>query len=286
MTYVNRRSTRSGTLVPHAGPALGLRWWGEVDATTSTTVPLARRRTPLATGCGEPHDCPPALRRRVLARTASFAGLDTDALADLDRRMVALAWRTGEPLHRAGEPAEHLYVLAAGRVKVVHPTERGTEVITDVLVPGDLFGTVSTAGDPVHRETALALTTVCALRMDVAAFRDVLAAHPPVALQVLDAVAARLQATRVGAARTVSGTVEQRVAGVLLRLADRLGSDQHAGGTLLQLPLTRADLAAMTGSTPESVSRVMSRLRRAGVVTTGRRWTSVTDAVRLAELAG
>ncbi|ADG73631.1 transcriptional regulator, Crp/Fnr family [Cellulomonas flavigena DSM 20109] len=256
--------------------------------TTHPPDPSARgrRRVPLATGCGEPHDCPRPVRLRVLARTGYFAGLDDAALADVDRRLVSLAWAQGDTLFRAGEPAEHLFVLAAGRVKVVHPTERGTDVITDVLVPGDLFGTLSTLGDRTYPETAQALTTVCALRLDVGTFRTVLAEHPTVALRVLDDVAARLQAARTGAARTVSGTVEQRVAGVLLRLADRLGQEQRDGATLLQLPLTRADLAAMTGSTPESVSRVMSRLRQEGAITTGRRWTAVVDARRLAQLAG
>ncbi|UZN04100.1 Crp/Fnr family transcriptional regulator [Cellulomonas sp. S1-8] len=255
-------------------------------ASEACAKPLTRRRVPLSTGCGEPHRCPPSVRLQVLSRIGYFAGLDDAALADVDRRFVSLAWAQGEALYRAGDPAEHLYVLASGRVKVVHPTERGTDVITDVLLPGDLFGTLSTLGDPTHPETAQALTTVCALRMDVEAFRSVLVAHPAVALRVLDDVAARLQAARTGAARTVSGTVEQRVAGVLLRLSDRLGQEQRTGGTLLQLPLTRADLAAMTGSTPESVSRVMSRLRRDGIVATGRRWTSVVDAARLVRLAG
>lgn len=244
-----------------------------------------RRHVPLAVGCGEPHTCPPQVRRRVLSRIGYFADLGAAQIEDVDRRLVSLAWSAGEALFRAGEPAEHLYVLASGRVKVVHPTARGTEVITDVLVPGDLFGTLSTLGDATYPETAQALTTVCALRMDLAAFRSVLAEHPAVAMRVLDDVAARLQAARTGAARTVAGTVEQRVAGVLLRLSERVGQEQR-DGTLLQLPLTRADLAAMTGSTPESVSRVMSRLRRDGVVASGRRWTAVVDAARLAELAG
>lgn len=223
---------------------------------------------------------------RVLSQVGYFAGLSTPELEDVDRRLVALSWAEGDPLYRAGEPAEHLYVLAAGRVKVTHTTAAGTEVITDVLVPGDLFGTLTSLGDPVHPETAVALTTACALRMDLVAFRAVLAEHPAVALRVLDDVAARLAAVRTGAARAVSGTVEQRVAGALLRLADKLGTDRLAGDTLLQLPLTRADLAAMTGSTPESVSRAMSRLKREGVVDSGRRWTSVVDRERLAALAG
>lgn len=245
-----------------------------------------RRHVPLAHTCAQPHQCPLPVRMNVLSRVGYFTGLDEDDLLGIDRRLVSLSWAEGDPLFRAGEPAQHLYVLASGRVKVSHPTARGTEVITDVLVPGDLFGTLSTLGDPEYPETAEALTTACALRMDLEAFRGVLSDHPQVAMRVLDDVAARLAAVRTGAAQAASGTVEQRVAGVLLRLADKLGQDRYTGDTLLQLPLSRADLAAMTGSTPESVSRVMSRLKRDGVVDTGRRWTSVVDRERLAALAG
>lgn len=250
------------------------------------TSRTTRRRVPLATTCAQPHACPAPVRMRVLAQVGYFRGLDEAELEAVDRRLVSLSWGEGDALYRAGEPAAHLYVLAAGRVKVTHTTPSGSEVITDVLVPGDLLGTLSTLGDPAYPETAVALTTTCALRMDLAAFRAVLEEHPRVALRVLDDVAARLAAVRTGAARAVSGTVEQRVAAALLRLADKLGQDRYAGDTLLQLPLTRADLAAMTGSTPESVSRVMSRLKREGVVDSGRRWTSVVDRDRLAVLAG
>lgn len=255
-------------------------------AEQATTTRTARRRVPLATTCGQPHACPRPVRMQVLSRVGWFAGLTEPELDAVDARLVSLSWGEGDALYRVGDPAEHLYVLAAGRVKTTHPTPGGGEVITDVLVPGDLFGTLSTLGDPVHRETAEALTTSCALRMDLSAFRAVLTEHPQVAMRVLDDVAARLAAARTGAVRSVSGTVEQRVAAVLLRLADRVGHERHAGGTLLQLPLTRTDLAAMTGSTPESVSRVMSRLKRDGVVDSGRRWTSVLDRTRLAALAG
>lgn len=249
-----------------------------------TGTAAARRRTPLRSTCAQPHHCPFPVRMRVLSRVPWLADLDEDQLAAVDARLVSLSWGEGDPLYLAGDPAEHLYVLASGRVKVAHPMADGGEVITDLLVPGDLFGTLSTLGDPTYPETASALTTACALRMDVAAFRAILDDHPAVALRVLDDVAGRLAATRSDAARSASGTVEQRVASTLLRLADKLGMDRHDGGTLLQLPLTRADLAAMTGSTPESVSRVMSRLRRDGIVDSGRRWTAVVDRERLEAL--
>ncbi|MPV38454.1 helix-turn-helix domain-containing protein [Georgenia subflava] len=219
---------------------------------------------------------------QVLGQVPYFTGLTQDQLADIDARMVSLSWAEGDPLYAAGEPAQHLYVLAAGRVKITQPTPGGHEVLTDVLTPGDLFGALGTLGEPVYGENAEALTTSCALRIDPAGFRAVLTEHPEVALRVLDDVAGRLARARSDVGQISTGTVAQRVATTLLRLADKLGQERPGGGgTLLQVPLSRTDLAAMTGSTPESVSRVMSRLRQEGVIDSGRRWTAILDRERL-----
>lgn len=220
---------------------------------------------------------------RILAQIPLFAGLTDGELASIDRRMVSLSWGEGDQLYTAGEPAHHLYVLVAGQAKIFQSAPNGQNTIVDILAPGDLFGGLNTLGLPSHAETAEALVTTCALRMDTSVFREVLLEHPQVALRVLDDVTALLGAARSEAGQHAATTVAQRVATTLLRLADKFG--QHGasgGGTLIQLPLSRADLAGMTGSTPESVSRVMSRLRKDGIIDSGRRWTSILDRDRLA----
>lgn len=243
-----------------------------------------RRTTPLARTCAVPHSCPRSIRLKVLAHARFFTGLGSDEIEAIDRRMSVQGYAEGEAIYSAGDDATHLFVLATGRVKLERPSLDGQDVLVDVVTPGGLFGTLSTLGDPQYSDRAEALTTSCALRMSAEDFRDVLAEHPTVALAVLDDLSHRLEHAHQMVRRLSGGTVEQRVAATLLTLADRLG-EPRGDATLLQLPLTRADLASMTGSTTESVSRAMSRLRKAGVIDTGRRWTSVLDRERLSELA-
>lgn len=245
----------------------------------------ARRRVPLRPTCAQPHACPAPVRMRVLSQVPLFAGLSDDELRSIDEHVVALSWAQDDPLYLAGEPAEHLYVLAAGRAKASQATPGGKEVVVDILAPGDLFGGLQSLGRSSYAETVRALTTTCALRLDAAAFRDILVRHPQVALRALDDTAAQLAHARAGLTAQSTDTVAQRVASTLLRLADRFGQERAAGGSLIQVPLTRHDLAGMTGSTPESVSRVMSRLRQDGVIDSGRRWTSVLDRDRLTAVA-
>ena len=56
-------------------------------------------------------------------------------------------------------------------------------------------------------------------------------------------------------------------------------------GLLIQIPLSREDLAAMTGSTPETASRIMAQLQKQGLVETGRQWVAITNPEKLAEVA-
>lgn len=247
--------------------------------------PQVRRRVPLRSTCAEPHACPRPVRMRALAQVELFAGLTDEQLVGVDVRMTSLSFAEGDALYTAGAPATHLYVLVAGRTVVSRPTPDGRDVVVDLLGPGDLVGALRTEGRHAYRETVRAVTTTCALRLGTDAFREVLAEHPGVALRVIDGAAAVLDRARTGATEQSTTTVAQRVARTLLRLADTFGQESASGTTLIQLPLSRADLAGMTGSTPESVSRVMSRLRKDGVIESGRRWTAVVDRERLARTA-
>jgi CRP-like cAMP-binding protein len=78
-------------------------------------------------------------------------------------------------------------------------------------------------------------------------------------------------------------TVDQRIAATLVRLANKLG-EQKQKGVLIQLPFSRQDLAAMTGTTVETVSRVMSRFAEQGLISTGRKWVSLNDIERLEQI--
>ena len=244
-----------------------------------------RRSTPLAGSCAAPHTCPRPLRLDVLAHAPYFAGLSYDEIVAIDERAKVRGYAEGEAIYHAGSAAEHLFLLASGRVKVLRPALDDSDVLVEVITPGATFGSVAALGHSTYPDTALALTVSCVLRISAADLRHVMARHPAVAMAVLDEVSHRLEEAQQSVRRLSGGTVEQRIAASLLVLADKLG-EPRGDGVLLQLPLTREDLASMTGTTTESVSRTLSKWRRAGLIETGRRWTALTDRTALAALAG
>ena len=247
-------------------------------------APQGRRTIPLAE-VTLPHHCPRPVRMTVLDRSPYFHDLGAEALDRIDRRMRTSTWAAEEVIYRAGEPAGTLYVVADGRVRISQLTAAGTQTVTDILGPGDMFGAMSSLGEPHHLQTATALVGSCTLRIGQEAFREVMVENPTVGLRVVDDLAARLSRAETDIGGQGTDTVEQRVARALLRLADKLGKDRGAQGLLLEVPLSRADIAGLARSTPESVSRVMSRWKKAGIIDSGRRWTAVLDRALLEEAA-
>ncbi|MFD1322693.1 Crp/Fnr family transcriptional regulator [Micromonospora sonneratiae] len=221
----------------------------------------------------------------VLRRVPFFGRLSTEELEGVDARAVARGYGEGTAIYRAGTPARSLYILASGRVKITRPRPGGGDVVVDMVLPGEHFGALPSLGQQTYEDTAEALTVSCALAISPEDLDQILRTYPQVALELIPMLAQRLAEARRVITRLSGDSVERRLAGTLLALADRAGHVQREG-TLLQLPLTRADLAGMSGATTESVSRTLSRWRRLGIIDSGRRWVAIRDRTAIEARAG
>jgi CRP-like cAMP-binding protein len=241
-------------------------------------------RSPLTLPTADPHACTPGVRLRALAQAPMFAMLGPQELADVDARCRTVGFQEGEPIYHAGDRAERLLVVVTGAVKLTRLGPEGREVLTDVLTSGEFLGALPALGEERHAESAWALSAACLLVFGVSQFEAVLNRHPPVALAALGAVSRRLADANRAIQRLATAPVDQRLAATLVLLADKVG-ERDDRGTLLQAPLTREDLAAMTGAVPETVSRVLSQWRRLGLLDAGRRWVRLRDRPALEAIA-
>jgi CRP-like cAMP-binding protein len=246
---------------------------------------VTRRRTPVAPVAIEPgFHCTPAEQRRLLGNTPFFAPLPSEEVDRVTASFQQADYAAGETIHYSGDPAVRLSIVAAGMVKLVRPTVEGRDVLLDILGPGDYFGSLAELGDTIYREDAIAQTQCCILYATADEFRQLLQRYPPVALATLDLVAGRLRSAQATIEQISAYPVNQRVAATLLKLADRIGR-QDDGATLIEMPLSRQDIADMTGATVETVSRVMSEFRRSGLIESGRRWIAIRDRDALETVA-
>jgi CRP-like cAMP-binding protein len=246
---------------------------------------MSRRRvTPLRKETITAEACSPALRLRILRELPFFAELTEQSLERINGQINDLGFEAGEVIARAGGRAERLYIVAAGRVRLYRYTEDGDPFLIDILGTGEFFGGLSGYGPGTNPDTAEALTNLCLLSIDTAHFRSIIATHPSVALRTVEALSARLDGAHEMLRQLSGYSTLQRISYVLLRLARKLGEpDDH--GTLIQAPLSREDLAAMAGTTPETASRILSDLAKRRILESGRGWVAIRDRDALLEHA-
>jgi CRP-like cAMP-binding protein len=244
---------------------------------------MARPKSPVRLDWVDPEFCSLEYRLRIIGRLPFFKHLPTDAISRInglfhDRDVLA-----NERIYFEGDSADHLYLVAMGKVKLIRYPASGRDVLLDILHGADYFGVLSMLGNPVHTETAIAQTDCCILQISSADFESILSQHPEVTRRVLEAVSQRLAESQEVIKQLSSYTAEQRIAAALLRLARKLG-EAHGENVLIQLPFSRQDLAAMSGVTTETVSRVMNGFAQERLIKSGRKWVTITDAKRLKQL--
>lgn len=244
-----------------------------------------RRKSPIELEPVEPHMCTVEVRLEILSRVPFFSGLKPHELEAVNAMFVERGYTAGEYLYHEGDPAERLYVVADGRVKLLRHGDGEKDVLLDLLVPGEYFGSLSFEEDDEYTDTALAHTPVCSLSIDRQRFRQILDRYPDVALRVLRILNRRLLDAQEAVRMLSALPVDRRIAHTLLKLAAKLGK-QQAQGILIETPLSRDDLAQMTGATTETVSRVLSQFQKEGLIESGRQWVAIADRDRLEDLAG
>jgi CRP-like cAMP-binding protein len=213
--------------------------------------------------------------------------LDGVPEAAADAVLAAAVERTfdaGSTVFAQGARATACFVILSGSVKLVQLTEDGDAVVFRLLVPGDVFGTVAILGEKTYPVSASAVTAVRTLEWPAATMRHLLGEYPRLALNVLRSVSDRLQSLRAQYRQLATERVERRLARALLRLA-RAGT-HVAEGLLLDLPLSREDMAQLTGTTVFTVSRIISRWESSGFVRAGRQQLIIRELHSLAAIAG
>lgn len=183
-----------------------------------------------------------------------------------------------------GDPASWLGVVLEGRVKVIKHSGTGKDVVLDLIAPGEMLGEVAAFDGEPYPATAQAMepTVVAAIHQDD--YLRLLKQHPALALRVIEELGRRLREAQETIKSMAVERVERRIARILLKLAATTGSPNE-DGIIIELPLTRQDIAEMAGTTVETTIRTISRFRKKGLVQTKRGRVIILEPHELVKIA-
>lgn len=215
------------------------------------SVRRPRRRSQLAVVPRRPDDAALALLDE--ARRVGFPCIEERHEAD-------------DTIYLEGERGDSRLFLTEGVVKISRRRPDGGDLVTSLLAPGEVFGDVE-PGEP-RRDSAHAFTDCATAKIPESFLRKILREKPDAALSVLDLFERRLSRRQELARRLLPRKTEARLAALLPALAGKFPARTASGNPATGLRLTHADLAEMVGSTRESVSQAVGRMRREALIAT------------------
>lgn len=173
----------------------------------------------------------------------------------------------GDRVFDEGDPSDFFFVVISGRVKVYKHAPNGNDIILEMFGPGGPLGAVATYEARPYPASAAAIEPSTCLLIPRQAFFALLEQHPSLVRGLLSSLSIRLVELTTRLAELTGGRVEARFARLFLKLADQLGRPER-GGTFIPMPLSRQELADLTGTTIETSIRIMSRWGKDNMIRT------------------
>ena len=215
---------------------------------------------------------------------ALFASMREEELLTVLDEAVPRQVRKGGTLFEQGDTAEEFFVLLGGRLRVVQVTPEGEQVLIRFVVPGEVCGVAVAMRRPDYPASASAVVDSLALVWRSSQWPALCDRVPALARNTLHVIGERLQEAHSRIREFSTEETERRVAHTVLRLVRQAGRKTERG-ILVDFPVTREDIAEMTGTTLHTVSRIMSGWEAKGLVEGGRRRILVRQAHELFTLA-
>jgi len=193
-------------------------------------------------------------------------------------------FREDEFLFYEGDPPQGLFILKAGKVKIIKHSSRGKDVILRLIGPEEMFGEVAAFDGRPYPASAQALEDSTVLHLPQRDFLQLLLGYPSIALRVIEDLGRKLRDANDLIRALTTETVEKRIATVLLKLAEKVGRSEERG-IRLRIQLSRQDLADMAGTTIETAIRVLSKFTKDRLLVKEGKYIIILDRAALTSLS-
>lgn len=194
-----------------------------------------------------------------------FQNLDPKEVKALTREALRKKSTPGQALFLQGNPADEMFLIKGGRVKLSKILEDGTELTLDIRKAGDFVGENMFSEESQYPVSAYCLEDTLTCGFSRSQFEELVLQHPRVGLQIIKNLSERITwlTMRVGSLAVTN--IEDRLYRVLTTVAREHGVASPQG-RVIQFPLTHEDLSFLTGAHRVSVTRAMKALKQAGKI--------------------
>jgi CRP-like cAMP-binding protein len=199
----------------------------------------------------------------LVTRSELFAGLASSVCTNFLSAARPMDFRSRQVIYFAGDPIEQIFLLTDGRVKITQFSERGTEVILRLCIPGEVISELSLVPGSRHASTAQAAQDCEVLAWDAATFEAALERIPDLRCNVKHILEQRLEELERRFCEVSTETVAPRLAHGLARLLDQIGRKVNSH---VEINVSQEALAQMTSMASFTVCRILTNWENQGLL--------------------
>jgi CRP/FNR family transcriptional regulator, nitrogen oxide reductase regulator len=208
--------------------------------------------------------------QEIVRQSSLFRDVNPDALEQVLALGIMRSVENDGFFFIQGDPARHAYVLVSGRVKMVQITPNGQQITLRMMTPGQTYGGIAILNPQTgYPATAQAVEDSTAIAWDTTFLRKLAEKETSISMNAMQLMHGYILELQDRQKALVTERVEQRIARTLLKLASESGK-KTAEGVLIDMRLTRQDVAEMSGTTLYTVSRTLNEWERGGLLKIGR----------------
>jgi CRP-like cAMP-binding protein len=194
-----------------------------------------------------------------------FETLTSQEAGEISRYFINEEFRKKQLIFSEGDPSEWLFVVIRGKVKITKLSNEGKEIILEIISPLDFFGGVAVVRGFPYPANAVAMESTRTLKVSRKNLMTIMDRFPNLMFSMAINIGDRIKGSHEMLKSIALEKVESRIASLLIKLADKAG-EKTDEGMLINMNLTRQDIAEMVGTTVETSIRTTSKLSKAGIL--------------------
>ncbi|MBI3158490.1 MAG: Crp/Fnr family transcriptional regulator [Chloroflexi bacterium] len=195
-----------------------------------------------------------------------FNGIQEGARLDILNHGQVEEILENEYIFFQGDSADRMYIVLSGRIRLTQTNEEGQQIVHHHPGVGEAFGIIAVLRSSEFPVTAQAVENTILLRWNRDTILQLMTDHPHLALNAINILSKFIIDFQQRIQQLSSEKAESRIAYSILRLADKASEVNDAGEKFISIKLTRQEISEMAGTTLFTVSRIMSKWEREGIV--------------------
>ncbi|MFT9600608.1 Crp/Fnr family transcriptional regulator [Mesobacillus sp.] len=215
--------------------------------------------------------------KSVLASFSLFRDLNDHELEKIVNISISRDWKKNSHIFMQGARLENVYFINEGKVKIYKSDANGREQIVAILKKGEMFphvGFFRKGGYPGYSEV---LEQASIVVVPISQFEKVLVDNPHLSIKVFKVLGEKIVDLQERLEAQILNNTYEQIIKLLIRLGEIHGEKQEDGTILLKADFTNKDLANMIGTTRETVSRTLTKMKKDELITTDSNGNMILD---------